>query len=213
MRAVAVARRSAVKAETQAVNRLRGLLVSAPAFLRETLLKAKARDCVAACLAIKDQDDSPAVAALKSTLRLPATRWTALHAELGALDAALARLTRRAAPGLTARFGAGPQTAATLLATAGDNPQRLHSEAALAALCGVSPLEASSGKVSRHRLDRGGVRQANNALWTVSMVRMRSDERTKACTERRTREGRTYEEIQRCIKRLHRARALPADPG
>jgi transposase len=202
MRAVAVARRSAVKAKTQAVNQLRGLLVSAPALLRETLLKAKTEDCVTACSAIEDQDDGPAVAALKSTLRLLARRWwTALHAELGTLDAALARLTRRAAPRLTAQFGVGPQTAATLLVTAGDNPQRLHSEAALAALCGVSPLEASSGKVLRHRLNRGGVRQANNALWTISMVRMRSDERTKAYVERRTREGRTPKEIQRCLKR------------
>jgi transposase len=201
MRTVNVARRSAVKAKTQAANQLRGLLVSAPAMLRETLLKVKTEECVAACSAIDEQDDSPAVAALKSTLRLLAGRWAALHAELRQLDAALKRLTSRAAPRLTAQFGVGPQTAATLLVTAGDNPQRLHSEAALAALCGVSPLEASSGKVSRHRLNRGGVRQANNALWTISMTRMRSDDRTKAYVERRTREGRTSKEIQRCLKR------------
>ena len=201
MRAVNVARRSAVKAKTQAANQLRGLLVSAPVMLRETLLKTKIEDCVAACSTVEEQSDGPAVAALKSTLRLLAGRWTALHAELRQLDAALERLTRRAAPRLTAQFGVGPQTAATLLVTAGDNPQRLHSEAALAALCGVSPLEASSGKVTRHRLNLGGARQANNALWTISMVRMRSDERTKAYVERRTREGRTYKEIQRCLKR------------
>lgn len=201
MRAVNVARRSAVKAKTQAANQLRGLLVSAPALLRETLLKAKIEDCVSACSTVEDNSDDPAVEALKATLRLLARRWVALHAELRQLDTMLDRLTRQAAPRLTAQFGVGPQTAATLLMTAGDNPQRLRSEAALAALCGVSPLEASSGKVTRHRLNRGGARQANNALWTISMVRMRSDERTKAYVERRTREGRTRKEIQRCLKR------------
>jgi len=89
-------------------------------------------------------------------------------------------LTKKAAPRLLARFGSGPQTAATLLITAGDNPARLHSEAALAALCKTSPLQASSGKVHRHRLNRGGNRQANNALWTIAMVRILSDAVTRA---------------------------------
>ena len=84
---------------------------------------------------------------------------------------------------------------------AGDNPERLRSESALAALCGVSPLEASSGKVVRHRLNRGGNRAANNALWTITLVRMRSDPRTKAYVARRTSEGKSLKEIQRCLKR------------
>ena len=119
----------------------------------------------------------------------------------GELDAALEQLTKRVGHRLLAQFGVGPQTAATLLVTAGDNADRLRSEAALAALCGVSPLEASSGKTTRHRLNRGGDRAANNALWTISMVRMRSDPRTRAYVARRTAEGRSTKEIQRCLKR------------
>jgi len=84
---------------------------------------------------------------------------------------------------------------------AGDNPERLKSEAALAALCGTSPLQASSGKTVRHRLNRGGNRSANNALWTIAMVRMRSDLRTRAYVERRNREGMSNKEIHRCLKR------------
>ena len=97
-----------------------------------------------------------------------AKRWKALHEELLELDKQLNRLTKLAAPRLLGRFGVGPQTAAKLLVTAGDNPTRLRNEAALAALCGVSPLEASSGKTNRHRLNRGGQRQANNALRTIA---------------------------------------------
>jgi len=88
-----------------------------------------------------------------------------------------------------------------LIAVAGDNPERLHSEAALAALCGANPLPASSGKTIRHRLNRGGDRAANNALWTIAMVRMRSEPRTRAYVERRTAEGMSNKEIQRCLKR------------
>lgn len=201
MRTVNVARRSAVKARTQALNQLRSLLVSAPQALRERLLTPKAAACVAACLAFETADDSLLLQTLKSTLRLLAQRWQALTEELRKLDATLARLAHKAAPSLIARFGVGAQTAATLLATAGDNPERLRNDAALAALCGVSPLEAFSGKVVRHRLNRGGDRQANNALWTIAMVRMRSESRTRAYVDRRTQEGRSTKEIHRCLKR------------
>ena len=102
---------------------------------------------------------------------------------------------------LLSRFGVGPQTASILLITAGDNPTRLRSEAALAALCGTSPLKVSSGKIHRHRLNRGGDRQANNALWTIAMVRMRSDARTRQYVARRTGEGLSRKEIHRCLKR------------
>lgn len=88
-----------------------------------------------------------------------------------------------------------------LIAVAGDNPERLRNEAALAALCGVNPLPASSGKTIRHRLNRGGDRQANNALWTIAMVRMRSEPRTRAYVQRRSTEGMSNKEIHRCLKR------------
>ncbi|WP_218571047.1 MULTISPECIES: transposase [unclassified Pseudomonas] len=110
-------------------------------------------------------------------------------------------LTQQYAHRLRNQFGVGPQSAAILISVAGDNPERLKSESALAALCGVSPLPASSGKTVRHRLNRGGDRSANNALWTIAMVRMRSDSRTRAYVARRTAEGLSSKEIQRCLKR------------
>lgn len=111
------------------------------------------------------------------------------------------KATQQHAKRLTERFGVGPQTAAVLVAVAGDNPERLKNESSLAALCGVTPLQASSGKTVRHRLNRGGDRCANNALWTIAMVRMRSDPRTRAYVERRTKEGLSSKEIHRCLKR------------
>ena len=104
-----------------------------------------------------------------------------LSAEVTELDAALEKLTNQFAPHLWEQFGVGPQTAAILITVAGDNPECLRSEAALAALCGVNPLPASPGKTIRHRLNRGGGdRQANNALWRIAMVRIRSEPRTRA---------------------------------
>jgi transposase len=121
LRTLSVARRSAVKAKTQAVNQLRSLLVSAPSLIRDALLKAKPADCVAACTALPQDDEKNVVlASLKTTLRLLAKRWNALHEELRELDKQLTRLTKLAAPRLLGRFGVGPQTAATLLVTAGD---------------------------------------------------------------------------------------------
>lgn len=201
LRTLNLVRRSAVKAKTQAINQIRALLVSAPQEIRDAAYKSDASKCVAACAGLSQDSISAALASLQTALRLLAKRWTVLNDELRELDAALARLTKKAAPRLLSRFGVGPQTASTLLITAGDNPTRLHSEAALAALCGASPLQASSGKVHRHRLNRGGDRQANNALWTIAMVRMRSDARTRQYVARRTGEGLSKKEIHRCLKR------------
>lgn len=201
LRTLSLVRRSAVMAKTQTINQIKALLVSAPQAIRDAVYKADAAKCVAACAALSQGTVSVSLASLQTALRLLAKRWTALSDELRELDAQLARLTKKAAPRLLARFGVGPQTAATLLITAGDNPTRLHSEAALAALCGTSPLQASSGKVHRHRLNRGGDRQANNALWTIAMVRMRSDARTRQYVARRTGEGLSKKEIHRCLKR------------
>lgn len=138
---------------------------------------------------------------LTTTLRILAKRWLALGAEIKLLDCQLEHLTNDHAPRLRKEFGVGAQTAAVLVCVAGGNPERLRSEAALAALCGVSPLQASSGKTTRHRLNRGGDRAANNALWTIAMVRMRSDPRTQAYVARRTSQGMSRKEIQRRLKR------------
>lgn len=201
MRAVSVARRSAVKAKTQAINQLRGILISAPQDVRDRLLHTSAEDCVNRCSRARCLATAPLLQPLMATLRLLAKRWLALKAEIKVLDAELEQLTRQHASRLRQKFGVGAQTAAVLVCVAGDNPDRLKSEASLAALCGVSPLQASSGKTKRHRLNRGGDRSANNALWTIAMVRMRSDPRTREYVARRTAQGLSTKEIQRCLKR------------
>lgn len=201
LRTISVARCSAVKDKTQAINQLRAILVGAPQDIRERLWKPKAEHCVAACLHLRNLGPTVLLQTLTTTLRLLAKRWLTLAAELKEFDASLETLTNVSAPHLRAQFGVGPQTAAVLIATAGDNPERLRSEAALAALCGVNPLPASSGQTVRHRLNRGGDRQANNALWTIAMVRMRSEPRTRAYVARRSAKGMSNKEIHRCLKR------------
>jgi len=128
-------------------------------------------------------------------------RVLALEAELDRIETLLGNLVVATAPGLLAVYGVGVDTAAVLLVTAGDNPQRVRSEAAWAHLCGVSPIEASSGKVVRHRLNRGGNRQANSALWRIVMTRLAGDPRTRAYMERRTKEGLSKLEVIRILKR------------
>jgi transposase len=201
MRAVSVARRSAVKAKTQAINQLRALLISSPQDVRERLWSVKPAECIERCVRLRSLGATTILQTLTMTLRLMAKRWLALAEEIKELDAMLEKLTSKHAKRLREQFGIGPQTAAILVAVAGDNPERLKNEAALAALCGVSPLQASSGKTTRHRLNRGGDRTANNALWTIALVRMRSDPRTRAYVDRRSAQGMSRKEIHRCLKR------------
>jgi transposase len=146
----------------------------------------------------KDLDDVET--ATKFALRSVARRYQALSEEIAELDAQLDRLVAEAAPELISLPAIGTDHAATLLIV-GDNPQRLGSEASFASLCGVSPVEASSGKVVRHRLNRGGNRDANRSLHLICMVRMRIDERTRRYVARRTAEGKSRREIMRCLKR------------
>lgn len=201
MRIISIARRSTVKARTQAINQIRGMLISAPDEIRSRLWKSDAAECARCCSRIRTLGEAKWSKTLATTLRLLGKRWLYLTEELKSLDKDLDQLTAKAAKRVRNQFGVGPQTAATLLSVAGDNPERLRSEAALASLCGVNPLEASSGKTVRHRLNRGGNRAANNALWTIAMVRMRSDPRTQVYVDRRTAEGKSVKEIHRCLKR------------
>jgi transposase len=140
-------------------------------------------------------------AATKTTLRVLARRWQQLQAELDRLDLQLQELVSAAAPTLVALPGVGIDTAGQLLVTAGDNPQRLRGEAAFAHLCGAAPIPASSGRTHRHRLNRGGDRQANHALWRIALVRMRCHPPTRAYVERRTKQGLSKLDIMRCLKR------------
>ena len=146
-----------------------------------------------------DPRDVPS--ATKFALRSVARRYEALCEEIAELDVQLDRLVAQAAPELVSLPGIGTDHAATLLIVAGDNPQRLRSEASFASLCGVSPIEASSGKVVRHRLNRGGNREANRALYMICLARMRRDRRTQEYVTRRTQEGKSKREIIRCLKR------------
>ena len=201
LRALRVARSTAVKARTQAVNALKALVVTASSDLREQLRASSTARLVHACARLRPGELVDPTAATKVALRSLATRSEALEAELERLNAVLARLVGDAAPELVARFGVGPDSAGALLVAAGDNPGRLRSEAAFAMLCGASPIEASSGKIARHRLNRGGDRQANAALYHVVMSRLRWDRPTQDYMARRTAEGRTKREVIRCLKR------------
>ena len=130
-----------------------------------------------------------------------AARIKTLTAEITLADRRLKPLVTQTAPRLSALLGVGPDVAGQLLTTAGDNPDRLHSEAALARLCGAAPIPASSGRTDRHRLHRGGDRQANRALYMIVLSRMRHDPRTRAYLERRTKQGLNSKDIIRCRKR------------
>ena len=201
IRVLRATRFSAVKARTQAGNQLHALVVTAPDQLRESLRGLStfklATRAAAFCPGLLDSPE----AAYKSALRLLSQRWQRLGHEVAEIDTSLACLVPKAAPTLIALLGVGPEVAATLLVAAGDNPERLTSEAAFAALCGASPLPASSGKTQRHRLNRGGNRQANRALWTIVMTRLRYDERTRRYAARRSAEALSKAEIIRCLKR------------
>lgn len=192
---------SAMKARIQASNQMQAIIVTTPAGLRAKLRDLTVGELMARCSGWRQADVSTPTAAAKYTLRLLARRYMELSQEIEALNAELARLTAAVAPVLVSSFGIGPDTAATLLVTAGSNPERLKSEAAFAALCGVSPIPASSGKTNRHRLNRGGDRQANAALHRIVIVRLRYEDRTKQYLYRRTAEGLTKTEVIRCLKR------------
>ena len=201
IRMLKTAKDSAVKARTQAVNQMKALVVTAPAELRETLDGLATGALATRCAGFRPgRLDDPTTAA-KYTLRSLACRYRQLGKEVQDLEAELDRLIRTTAPSLVSVFGIGPDTAATLMIAAGSNPQRLHSEAAFASLCGVNPIPASSGKTNRHRLNRGGDRQANAALHRIVVVRLRYDRRTKAYMLRRTTEGMSKAEVIRCLKR------------
>lgn len=201
IRALRVPRRSAVKARTQAINQARQLLVTAPEALRAALRNRSANDLARTCARLRPADLTDPTNATKDALRRLGRRILALNEEIEELNSTLKDLTARAAPDLLALKGVGPDVAGQLLVTAGDNPDRLRSEAAFAHLCGVAPLPASSGRTDRHRLNRGGDRAANHALHTIVLCRMRYDPRTRAYVERRTEEGLAKKDIMRCLKR------------
>ncbi|WP_052402765.1 transposase [Muricoccus aerilatus] len=181
---------------------LKAIIVSAPSALREHLERLRGKMTLLRHLAaLRPGPLSSTTASAKTSLRAVARRWLALDAEVRDHDAGLGRLPQSLAPKLMQAHGMSTGTAAEMLILVGDNPERIHSEAALAKLCGACPVPASSGKTTRHRRNRGGNRQANAALCRVVIVRMRAHQPTRAYVRRRTAQGKSKSEIIRCLKR------------
>jgi transposase len=201
LRALKIVHRSANKSRTQALNQMRDLITTAPDELRTELRALRRRQRIAVCAAFRPGDRDDLMSITKLTLRTLARRILDLDEELKVLNARRRRIVTAIAPELVAAHGVGPDTASGLLLAAGDNPHRLHNERSWAALLASNPIEASSGKTQRHRLNRGGDRHGNSALWRIIVVRMSSDPRTKAYVERRSKEGLSTAEIIRCLKR------------
>ena len=203
MRVLLVARRSARTQRIQTLNQLRHLVFCAPEPIRSRFKDRYKTGLVTEAAKMPPRKGSDPVAFTTNTvIRDLARRITALNAEMKQIDRTLTALLELTAPSLLALYGLGPDTAASLLVTAGDNPERLHTERAWAHLCGVTPIPAGSGKTSgRFRLNRGGDRQANAALCRIVFTRMSSHPETRAYVARRRTEGLGTGEIMRCLKR------------
>ena len=202
IRQIKVAKDVAVKARTAAMISLKTIIVNAPAELREQLQPLTKMALIRRCAGLRPGEITTVDAATKHTLRSIARRWQHLNDEIIEHEGLLAELVTQLAPQLIAAFGIGADTAAEMLIVAGDNPHRVRTEAAWAKLCGVCPIPASTGKTVRHRLNWGGHRQANAALYRTVIVRMQHHEPTKAYLARRTAEGKSKAEIIRCLKRF-----------
>jgi len=200
IRTLMVARRSAAGERTRTINQARALLLTGPDDLRIRFAGHKPAALVTGLASLRPRTGDVAGHATRIALRELGRRAQFLDGQLGRLDELIVPLVTARAPGLLAVYGAGPRTVALLIA-AGDHPGRLRSEAAWAHLCGVAPIPASSGKVARHRLNPGGDRQANHALWRIVFTWLGSDPATRAYAERRTAEGKSKAEIIRCLKR------------
>jgi transposase len=203
LRVLKACRKTAVAARRVALQMIHNTIICAPEELRDALRRMTRMQLVRTLAAwrpdLTDYRNTPS--AYRIALKSLARRYLELHDEIADLDDMITAIVDELAPDLVARNSIGHGSAAQLLLTAGDNPDRLGSEASFAALCGVSPIPASSGKATRHRLNRGGDRAANSALHIIAIGRLRTDERTKAYVARRIAEGHSKLEAIRCLKR------------
>jgi transposase len=201
IRALMVAKRTARAQRTQTINQARALILTGPDDIRERFTGQGPAELVTELAALRPRPGSMVRYHTLLSLRELGRRAQYLDDQLARLDELIGPLVAGRAPSLLALHGIGPDTAAVLLIAAGDNPGRLRSESAWAHLCGAAPIPASSGKVKRHRLNPGGDRQANHALWRIVITRMSSHPPTRAYVTRRTGEGLSKKEIIRCLKR------------
>jgi transposase len=201
IRVLRLVRISARRNRNRSLNQMRSIVSTAPDQLREQFRGVTGHQLVKRAAKLRPGGRGDVASVTKMALRTLARRIVAIDEEIAEVDAILNPMVQAAAPELVALTGVGPECASALLVAAGDNPERLHSEATFAHLCGAAPLDASSGKQERHRLNRGGDRQANAALWRIVMTRIVYDPRTKRYIDRRMREGLTKKEAMRCLKR------------
>jgi len=201
IRALMVAKRSARHERTQAINQARSLIVTGPDELRARFARHTPAQLVSELAALRPRPGDVPGYATRVALRELGRRARFPGAQIEHLDELIVPLVTARAPGLLGLYGVGPDTAALLLIAAGDHPQRLRSEAAWAHLCATAPIPASSGKVTRWRLNRGGNREANHALWRIVITPMSSHPATRAYLARRAKDGLTEKEIIRCLKR------------
>ncbi len=202
IRALRVARSSAVRARSQATKQIKALIISGPPKLRERLRHLPTAQIVSLCARLRPGHQlGDSAQATKTALRRLARRHQQLSEEISEADHDITQLVADVAPDLLTLPGVGPEVAGQLLTSAGDNPDRITSEAAFAHLCGAAPVPASSGRVHRHQLNRGGDRHANNALYIVVLNRLRYDPPSRAYAQRRTQQGLSKPEIIRCLKR------------
>jgi transposase len=203
LRVLRVARQTAVKGRRSALQLLRMMIIAAPDEVRDQTRNLTRMQLIRTCAAWRPDTDAAGdpVVATRIALKSLARRIIELNDEIANLDEPIEQLVRELNPKLLEAVGIGVEIAGQLLVTAGDNPQRLRSEAGFAMLCGVAPLPASSGMTQRHRLNRGGYRQANRALHLAAISRLRLCPRTRAYAARRKAEGLSKREIIRCLKR------------
>jgi transposase len=209
IRALMVAKRSARSERVQTINQARALVLTGPDDIRARFAKHTAAGLVAELAALRPRPGAVVGYATRIALRELGRRVQFLDGQLERLDELIVPLVTGRAPGLLTLYGVGPDIAAMLLVAAGDHPERLRSEAAWAHLCATAPIPASSGKVTRHRLNPGGDRQANHALWRIVITRMSSHPPTRAYVERRTKQGLSKKEIIRCLKRYVARQVYP----
>jgi len=201
IRTLMVVKRTARSERTQTINQARSLVLTGPDDIRVRFIHHTTAGLVADLAGLRPRPGATVGYATRIALRELGRRAQFLGGQLASLDELIIPLLTAHAPGLLALYGVGPDTAALLLIAAGDHPERLRSEAAWAHLCGAAPIPASSGKTVRHRLNSGGDRQANHALWRIVITRMSSHPPTRAYVERRVKEGLSKTEIIRCLKR------------